>query len=284
MRKFLRDGTEKKFVLAMFLLFCIFAQTPSLKAQVWLQFYDNHKVRNSHEVAVNPTVSPKAREAALKSVVNVIVYRWDELSGSQVPNTGGSGFVIGKNLVMLAAHEVMVEMGNAVFFDKQHTSFQVLTESGSFNATVEYINACEDLAILRVESDLFDKEPVIFEQADVNAKPNMPWFAVGFPEMYYMRVAKFDSLNGTKEFSFGGNCWPVKWGLTEGIRPGYSGGPIFDKNGAVRGLISMMEADRTGYGLNSIFIPVPRIMKFLENFRQFMQEKEESQRKEDILD
>ena len=163
----------------------------------------------------------------------------------------GSGAIISANgLILTAAHVI-----------EGAKSIKVLTQQGLLDATVVQVDATNDVALLRCKGQ-FNALRVVNSRS---IRLGQGVFTIGFPQANLqgfspkLTKGEISSLAGMRDD-------PRHWQISAPIQPGNSGGPLFDANGDIIGIIvskldELGVAERTGnltqnvnYALKSAYI------------------------------
>lgn len=145
--------------------------------------------------------------------------------------SGGTGFLIdGKGYIITNAH-VLKGSGAVVVNNKGQ----------EFNARIVNINNEKDLAILKIDDDEYKSVsslPYSIKKADVDLGEEL--FTLGYPReqivysMGYLSAASgYDGDTSSCQISLSAN-------------PGNSGGPVFNKNGEIIGVLSSRQTSAEG--------------------------------------
>ena len=140
------------------------------------------------------------------------------------PKTGGTGFLIdGKGYLVTNAHVV-----------NKATSIIVLNNKGQeFRAKVIHINTASDLAIIKIQDEDYKSYGQLpYSIRKTGAELGEQLFTLGYPrnEIVY-NEGYMSAKTGFKEDSM--TCQ-----IGVPANPGNSGGPVFNKNGEVIGIIN----------------------------------------------
>jgi len=152
-------------------------------------------------------------------------------AGSQAPNSpsasmemlgNGSGvFVSQDGLILTAAHVIAGA-----------SAIQVSTQQGMFSATVVQVDATNDVALLRCKGQFTAAR--VANSKDIRLGRSI--FTIGFPQVdlqgFSPKLTKgeISSLAGMRDD-------PRHWQISAPIQPGNSGGPLFDNNGDIIGIV-----------------------------------------------
>lgn len=141
---------------------------------------------------------------------------------SDQPKYSGTGvFVSQDGIVITAAHVI-----------KNAQAIKVVTQQGLKTARIIKIDTSNDVALLKCEGQ-FQAVPI---KSSSGVKLGQPVFTVGFPDIQLqgfspkMTQGEISSLSGIQDD-------PRDWQISVPVQPGNSGGPLFDANGNVIGLV-----------------------------------------------
>ena len=136
-------------------------------------------------------------------------------------NNGSGVFISQDGLILTAAHVIAGA-----------SSIKVLTQQGLLLATVVQVDATNDVALLRCKGQFTVAR--VANSKDVRLGRSI--FTIGFPQVdlqgFSPKLTKgeISSLAGMHDD-------PRHWQISAPIQPGNSGGPLFDNNGDVIGII-----------------------------------------------
>jgi len=196
----------------------------------------------------NP-ISPNVTKlgAQLKNQENQIAVLKNEIIKSKIPSKaeikgGGSSFLIdGKGYLITNAHVVEGATSASVFNG----------EGKEFSAAIAYVNAEQDLAILKINDAEF--EPV--KNLPYGIKNNIgnigeEIYTIGFPNFPRTDIVYNVGYLSSK---IGYNGDTVAYQIQMNANHGNSGGPIFNKRGEVIGVLStkLSKADGVSFAIKS---------------------------------
>lgn len=165
--------------------------------------------------------------------------------------SGGTGFLIdGKGYIVTNAH--VVEGSQAVVLQNN--------KGQEFRASIIHINEQNDIAILKIQDQDYKTHPSLpYSFRKSGAEIGEPLFTLGFPREEIVYNEGYMSART----GFNGDTLSCQIGVS--ANPGNSGGPVFNKNGEVIGIINTRQAQAEGvvFALNAknIFNTVDSIMK-----------------------
>lgn len=165
--------------------------------------------------------------------------------------SGGTGFLIdGKGYIVTNAHVVVGSQAVVLQNNKGQ----------EYRASIVHINKENDIAILKIE----DKDYKVHSSLPYSFRRNgaelgEPLFTLGFPrEVIVYNEGYMSALTG-----YNGDTLTCQIGVS--ANPGNSGGPVFNRNGEVIGIINTRETQAEGvvFAVNAknIFNTVDSIMK-----------------------
>jgi serine protease Do len=146
--------------------------------------------------------------------------------------SGGTGFLIdGKGLLVTNAHVVKGSSSLVVQNNKAQ----------EFRAKTVYINPAADIAIIKIEDNdfkPFNSLPYAIRKS--SADLGEPLFTLGFPRDEIVYNEGYMSA----KTGFNGDTMTCQIGVS--ANPGNSGGPVFNKNGEVIGIINTRQVQAEG--------------------------------------
>ncbi|MBL7699710.1 MAG: trypsin-like peptidase domain-containing protein [Chitinophagaceae bacterium] len=165
--------------------------------------------------------------------------------------SGGTGFLIdGKGYIITNAH--VVEGSQAVVLQNN--------KGAEFRASLIHLNAQNDIAILKIEdADFKAPSSLPYSFRKNGAELGEQLFTLGYPrEEIVYNEGYMSALTG-----FNGDTLSCQIGVS--ANPGNSGGPVFNKNGEVIGIINTRQTQAEGvvFAVNArnIFNAVDSIVK-----------------------
>jgi S1-C subfamily serine protease len=174
--------------------------------------------------------------------------------------TSGSGYVVdGSGYVMTAAH-VAVEKGYAI---------SARAANGKvYSGKVIAINKANDMAIVKLAN--FSGKAVSPAAPGCVARGDLI-YTLGRPHAQgdTARVGAFESRHFGRAVAYGKFGYPDAMVLRMGTQKGESGGPLFDGNGRLIGMVVSTLSDSTGQSINLAHaIPANALAQFLCNNTQ----------------
>jgi S1-C subfamily serine protease len=174
--------------------------------------------------------------------------------GRKAAITSGSGYVVdGTGYVITAAH-VAVEKGNAI--NAKAANGKV------YSGKVVAINKANDMAIVKLRG--FSGPAVIPAAPGCAARGDLV-YTLGRPHAQgdTVRVGAFESRRFGRAVSYGKFGYPDAMVMRMGTQKGESGGPLFDGNGKLIGMVVSTLSDASGNSINLAHaIPSTALAKF----------------------
>ena len=160
-----------------------------------------------------------------------------DIAGAKTKNDvpsryAGTGFLISGNGYLATSYHVVKE-ADSVFVENE--------KYGRLKTEVFYSNAEDDIAILRVVSNGFKTErplPYILEDEAASLGENV--YTLGFPREDIVFG------EGSISASSGYNQNPNAYQVSVPVNPGNSGGPLYNTQGDVVGIISGLQTETSG--------------------------------------
>jgi len=164
---------------------------------------------------------------------------------------GGTGFLVdGKGYIVTNAHVV-----------NGSSSVVVQNNKGQeFRSRIIYLNNATDLAFLKIEDDDFRSiGPLPYGIRKSSAELGEPLFTLGYPREEIVYNEGYMSA----KTGFNGDTLSFQLGVS--ANPGNSGGPVFNKNGEVIGIINTRQTQAEGV----VFaLTAKNIFRCLEEIKQ----------------
>lgn len=155
----------------------------------------------------------------------------------------GSGFAITNNGYILTNYHVIADK-----FQGKYADFKVVTSSGEeLTAKVVKVNRDKDLALIKVEKN-FEKA---FKLSKIKSfKKLQEVYCVGAPKSVELGQSVALGLISNERNSNNNNLLQ----LSMSVNPGNSGGPLFDKQGNLQGVI---KSKLVGYATEGVGFAIP---------------------------
>jgi serine protease Do len=155
------------------------------------------------------------------------------------PISGGTGFLIdGKGYLVTNAHVV-----------KGSSSVVIQNNKGQqFRATIAYQNDTTDIAILKIDDEDYKINPSVpYNIKKAGAELGESLFTLGFPREEIVYNEGYMSA----KTGYNGDTLSCQIGVA--ANPGNSGGPVFNKNGEVIGIVNTRQVQAQGvvFAINS---------------------------------
>ena len=198
---------------------------------------------NSRQVQelVNTVNDIKRKQNQQDNKINTIVNATKLPSGKEVTGTGSAFLIDGKGYLVTNAHVVRNAKGAVVTNNK----------GSEFRASIVSVDATRDIAILKIEDGdfkPFSSLPYGIRKSTTDIAE--PIFTLGYPDNKFVYGEGYlSSLTG-----FNGDTLSCQ--IAVAANPGNSGGPVFNRNGEVIGILSTREvkADGVVFAIQSKYI------------------------------
>ncbi len=179
------------------------------------------------------------------SYLTLIVHEKRRRGGRNVRNipkalTSGSGFVIGNGYMLTAGH-VAVRTGNRV--DARDANGRI------YAGKVVGVQKSPDIALIKLKG--FSGRPVI-PVSNACIKKGTAVFSLGRPHSQgdTARIGQVRSMSFGRPVSYNGFGYPDAMVLQMGTQKGESGGPVFNRNAHLAGMMVSTLSDGKGHLLN----------------------------------
>lgn len=163
----------------------------------------------------------------------------------------GSGFSLSNPLYVVTNHHV-INNGKKIFIRGVNGDF-----SKEYEANIVVKDEKNDLAVIKIvdDPDLKLNAPKYFIKKETDTKVGENIFVLGYP----LRASMGDELkitNGIISSRTGFNGDITSYQFSAAIQPGNSGGPLFDENGNVIGIVNakLMGAENVSYAIKSNYL------------------------------
>jgi S1-C subfamily serine protease len=174
----------------------------------------------------------------------------NDLSNSSVNKGSGTGFAISSNGIIATNYHV-IENAQTIKVRGVNSNFNKI-----YKAKVLVSDKNNDLALIQIIDDSFtslDAIPYVLKTKLVNAGENI--FALGYP----LRAAMGDEIkltNGIVSSKTGFQGDITSYQVSAPVQPGNSGGPLFDANGNVIGIINakLTIAENASYAVKASYL------------------------------
>lgn len=145
----------------------------------------------------------------------------------------GTGLIVSESGYIVTNHHV-IENDNSILIEMIHQG-----KTKTYNATVEQKDVDNDLAILKIQDEDFKTLPI---QYNINSNSTISVgesvFTIGFPHALggMGKEAKFNDGKISAKTGFDGAINSFQTSIP--VQPGNSGGPVFNQNGELIGIIN----------------------------------------------
>lgn len=208
---------------------------------------------------LNPSMNSLLQRTG-PSYLTLIVHEKSEGSGGRdqdnLPKalTSGSGFVIDSAGYLLTAGHVGVAPGNSV--DARGS------QGRTYHGKVVAVQRSPDIALVKLKN--FSGFPVS-PAASPCMRPGTPVFSLGKPHSQgdTARIGELNSMSFGRPVTYSGFGYPDAMVLKMSTRKGESGGPVFDKQARLKGMMVSTLSDGNGHSLNLAHaLPADMLAKF----------------------
>lgn len=221
-------------------------QTNSIKLEYGASFKVN-------EVKYNGTAKTTKNSIFIKSYPTDKMYQ-EAISAEKAKNsvTSGTGFFLSNDGYIVTNYHVIenAQNGNIKVTGINDNNISM------YPATVKVVDKQNDLAILKVEANFNKSQFVIPYTIRYNtASTGEDCFVLGYPLISSMgKDIKLTNGIISSKTGFDGNI--AQYQISAPIQPGNSGGPLFDKDGNVIGIVQAKhtQAENAGYAIKSSYI------------------------------
>ena len=175
-------------------------------------------------------------------------------SSSEVPITSGSGFLVSADGYAMTAAHVAVAKGNQVSARAANGRI--------YSGTVAAVNPTNDMALIKLSG--FTGRAVRPASPGCMQKGDLV-YTLGKPhgEGDTARVGSLDSKHFGRPVVYGKFGYPDALVLHMGTQRGESGGPVYDNQGRLIGMVVSTLSDSTGQSINLAHaIPATQLAKF----------------------
>lgn len=164
--------------------------------------------------------------------------------------TSGTGFALASNGIIVTNYHV-VEGANSIKVRGVNSDF-----SKAYKARVLFSDKNNDLSLIKIDDDSFSSlgtVPIVLKTSLASVGENI--FALGYP-LRAMMGDEIKLTNGIISSKTGFQGDITSYQVSAPVQPGSSGGPLFDNNGYVIGIINakLTIAENASYAVKSSFL------------------------------
>ncbi|MBK8848166.1 MAG: trypsin-like peptidase domain-containing protein [Bacteroidetes bacterium] len=214
-------------------------------------YLDSRNSGNSGYIALKKDLEKiRQSQKSLDSKINKVSQSGAEKRPATIAKFGGTGFLLsGQGYVATSFHVI-----------KDAHKLQVANNGFGYDATVVFSDPATDFAILKIQDSTFDALPFVpYNIFNASAQLGQKVFTLGYP--------RTDLVYGEGVISSmsGFNDDTLAYQISVPLNPGNSGGPVFDEQGNVVGLISAKQDNIEGaaFAVKSAYIT--QILNKLDN-------------------
>lgn len=155
--------------------------------------------------------------------------------------TSGSGFIVDSSGYIMTAAHVAVRKGNTV--DAKSSSGRI------YRGKVVALQRSPDIALIKLKNFT---GPAVHPATSTCISKGTPLFSLGKPHAQHdtARIGELRSMSFGRPVAYNGFGYPDAMVLKMGTRKGESGGPVFNRNGELSGMMVSTLSDGRGHSLN----------------------------------
>ena len=168
--------------------------------------------------------------------------------------TSGSGFVVDPSGYLLTAGHVAVSPGNSV---DAHGN-----EGRTYHGKVVAVQHSPDIALIKLKNF---SGTAVGPAASPCIRPGTALFSLGKPHSKgdTARIGELNSMSFGRPVTYNGFGYPDAMVLRMSTRKGESGGPVFNQQGQLSGMMVSTLSDGNGHSLNLAHaLPIDMLAKF----------------------
>ena len=156
----------------------------------------------------------------------------------------GSGFLV-NNQGILATNYHVIEGAKDIFVESNKKDYR---------CSIVAIDKINDLAILKIQN--FNTNPIKYTISSITSETGSSIFALGFPYALSLLGNEIKLTDGLISSTSGYQNDLTTYQISVPVQPGNSGGPLFDENGNVIGIVSskFTLGDNVSYAIKSNYL------------------------------
>ncbi len=199
---------------------------------ILINSYGPHKESPKIQALVNEVKILKATTKVLDSKIDNVDRKKADTVSTIIPKYNGTGFLIDTRGIMITNAHVVKNSKNI---------FVQNNKGDQFRAFVIKLDVPRDLAILQIDDERFKTIAALpYGLSKTAADIAEPIFTLGYPRDEIVYSEGYLSA----KTGFNGDTMSCQIGIA--ANPGNSGGPVFDRNGQVIGILSTKETQAEG--------------------------------------
>lgn len=205
-------------------------------------YLDSHNSGNNGYIALKKDIEKiRQSQKSLDNKITIVSQSGAEKRPATIAKFGGTGFLLsGQGFVATSYHII-----------KEARTLQVANNGFGYDAKVVFSDPATDFAILQIQDSTFDVLPYVpYNIFSSTAQMGQKVFTLGYPrtDLVYGEGV-ISSLSGFNDDT-------IAYQISVPLNPGNSGGPVFDEQGNVVGLISAKQDNIEGaaFAVKSTYI------------------------------
>jgi S1-C subfamily serine protease len=166
-------------------------------------------------------------------------------TSKEVLTASGSGFLLTKNGHFITNFHVI----------ENAKSIEISFGQKKYSAEIVQVDKLNDLALLKINSNSFISPEIVYSIKSTSSPLGEKVFTLGFP-MLDVQGKNLKLTDGIISSKSGFKDDPTKYQISVPLQPGNSGGPLFDYNGNIVGVVNsgILEANSVGYAIKSGYL------------------------------
>ena len=156
----------------------------------------------------------------------------------------GSGFLV-NNQGIIATNYHVIEGAKEIYVESNKKDYK---------CSIVAIDKINDLAILKIQN--FNTNPIKYTISSITSETGSSIFALGFPYALSLLGNEIKLTDGLISSTSGYQNDVTTYQISVPVQPGNSGGPLFDENGNVIGIVSskFTLGDNVSYAIKSNYL------------------------------
>ena len=156
----------------------------------------------------------------------------------------GSGFLV-NNQGIIATNYHVIEGAKEIYVESNKKDYK---------CSIVAIDKINDLAILKIQN--FNSNPIKYTISSITSETGSSIFALGFPYALSLLGNEIKLTDGIISSTSGYQNDVTTYQISVPVQPGNSGGPLFDENGNVIGIVSskFTLGDNVSYAIKSNYL------------------------------
>jgi serine protease Do len=211
-----------------------------LSTSILLSWYYKNQAPKGYKALVNEVAQIKKSQGVLNNTINTIASATTKKAAA--PGIySGSSFLVTTNGYLITSFHIVQNANN----------IEVVNDGYAYNAKVIATNSACDFALLKIQDSSYEAPKVIpYNFFSNRAEMGQKVFTLGYPrtDLVYGE-GSISSLTGYLDDT-------MAYQVSVPLNPGNSGGPLFDEQGNIIGVISgkQMRSDAASFAIKSSYI------------------------------